>query len=82
MVVAEALIKKISTLPLAKIDEVNDFVDFLAEREAVSQRSERAAMIAAYALENAGTEFDLDEDLENAGIEHLLAIDEATHETR
>lgn len=82
MVVAETLIKKISTLPVAKIDEVNDFVDFLAEREAASQRSERAAMIAAYAAENAGTEFDLDEDLENAGIELLLTTDEDPHETR
>jgi len=36
------------------------------------KRRELAEAIAAYAAEMAGTEFDLDRDLEAAGIEHLL----------
>jgi len=36
------------------------------------KRRELAEAIAAYAGEMAGTEFDLDRDLEAAGIEHLL----------
>ncbi len=35
------------------------------------------AQILAYAAENAGTEFDLDEALETAGVECLVSIDEA-----
>jgi len=35
-------------------------------------RRARHAAIAAYAAEAAGTELDLDPDLESAGIEHLL----------
>ena len=39
--------------------------------------SHAAASIAAFASEFGGTEFDLDGELEAAGIESLLAIDEA-----
>lgn len=50
-------------------------------REAIDQwlrdqrRIARHTAIAAYADETAGTEFDLDPDLESAGIEHLLKMD-------
>jgi hypothetical protein len=50
-------------------------------REAIDQwlrqqaRQARHDAIAAYAAEMAGTEFDLDPDLEAAGIEHLLQPD-------
>ena len=54
-----------------------DFVDFLASRDAKALRTERTASIAAFAVEFGGTEFDLDEDLESAAIDELLAIDEA-----
>jgi hypothetical protein len=49
-----------------------------AAREAIDlwlqerARSARRDAIAAYAAEVAGTEFDLNRDLEAAGIEHLL----------
>ena len=36
------------------------------------RRKERHDQIAAYAAEMAGTQFDLDPDLEAAGIEHLV----------
>jgi hypothetical protein len=39
------------------------------------RRKERHEAIAAYAAEMAGTEFDLDPNLEAAGIEHLLKSD-------
>ncbi len=75
MIAEENLIRKINDLPPGKINEVIDFVDFLAARESTVHKTELAAMIAAYADDNARTEFDLDEDLENAGIEHLMTID-------
>jgi metal-responsive CopG/Arc/MetJ family transcriptional regulator len=40
------------------------------------QKEELHEEIAAYAAEFAGTEFDLDEELEAASIEHLLAEEE------
>ncbi len=75
MIAEENLIRKINDLPPGKINEVIDFVDFLAARESTVHKTELAAMIAAYADDNARTEFDLDKDLENAGIEHLMTID-------
>ena len=77
MIAEDILIQKINALPPEKIDEVIDFVDYLAERESIGKKAERTALISAYAAENAGTEFDLDEELEQAGIDSLLAIDEA-----
>jgi len=41
-------------------------------------RKARHDQIAAYAAEMAGTEFDLDPDLEAAGIEHLMKTGKAT----
>ena len=75
MVVEESLISKINTLPPSKISEVVDFVDFLTGRESNVWKAERSASIAAYASEFGGTEYDLDEALEAASVETLLAID-------
>ena len=77
MIGEDILIRKVNALPPGKIDEVIDFVDFLASRDAKALRTERTASIAAFAVEFGGTEFDLDEDLESAAIDELLAIDEA-----
>jgi Protein of unknown function (DUF2281) len=77
MIAEDILIQKINALPPGKINEVIDFVDYLAKRESTDRKSERAALISAYAVENAGTEFDLNEDFESAAIDSLLAIDEA-----
>ena len=41
-------------------------------------RKARHDQIAAYAAEMAGTEFDLDPDLEAAGIEHLMKTGKTT----
>lgn len=71
----EALIEKIKGLPPDKISEVEDFVDFLFQRTTQQARRERHEAIAAYAEQFAGTEVDLDEDLENAAVESLLDIE-------
>jgi hypothetical protein len=74
MVSPEKLVEKINSLPAAQQAEVVDFVEFIARRDSAD---ERARLISEYAAEFAGTELDLDPELEVAGIESLLAIDEA-----
>ena len=76
MIQQKLILNKINTLPPSKIAEVIDFIDFLAEREALNKRTERFSMIAEYAIENADTEFDFDADLEKSSVENLLAINE------
>ena len=75
MLPQELILEKINGLSQTKLAEVVDFIDFLQKRERSAKESERFQMISQYALENAETEFDLDSDLEIAGIENLLAID-------
>jgi plasmid stability protein len=41
-------------------------------------RKARHEAIAAYAVEMAGTELDIDRELEAAGIEHLTRVDQTT----
>ncbi len=76
MIMQERLIQKINALPIGKLSEVENFVDSLSENAVSEIRAERARSIAEYAAANAGTRFDLDKDLEAAGIECLLALDE------
>lgn len=64
----ETLIEKIKSLPPERISEVEDFVDFIAQRNAAAARHEA---IAAYAAEHAGSDSDLDPGLEAAALEHL-----------
>jgi hypothetical protein len=77
MIAEEILIRKVNALPPGKIDEVIDFVDFLVSREATAWRAERTASIAEFAAQFGGTEFDIDEDLEAAAVDDLLAIEGA-----
>ena len=68
------LIEKIKRLPHDRLAEVEKFVDSLSRKPAL----DRAALdkaISDYAREHAGTDADLDPDLEAAGIEHLLQTD-------
>ena len=65
------LIEKIQNLPPETAVEVENFVDFLTERKNAA-RQKRSESLRAYAEKHAGTETDLDEDLEAAGIEHLI----------
>ena len=76
MISHDRLIEKINGLPPRRVAEVEDFVDFLSEKESPASEDERARRIAAFAREFGGSACDLDPDLEAAGIEALLAIDE------
>jgi hypothetical protein len=71
----ETLIEKIKQLPPERIAEVEDFVDFIAERDAAASRH---ASIAAYAAEHAGSDVDLDPELEAAALEHLRETEEVS----
>ncbi len=62
------LIEKIKSLPPERVAEVEDFVDFIAQRDAAASRHEA---IAAYAAAHSGTEADIDPELEEAALEHL-----------
>lgn len=66
------LIEKIQSLPPETVNEVEDFVDFLAEKQKRSAKQKRHAEISAFATEFGGTELDIDADLENASAEYLL----------
>jgi hypothetical protein len=66
----ELLIEKIKSLPPDRLAEVEDFVDFISQRNAAAMRHEA---IAAYAAAHAGSEVDLDPELESAALEHLRA---------
>ncbi len=70
---AETLVEKIKNLPPERISEVEDFVDFIAQRNAASSRYQA---IAAYAAEHAGSETDIDPELEAAALEHLCETEE------
>ncbi len=70
----ETLIEKIKNLPPEQIGEVENFVDFIAQR---NSRAARHEAIAAYAAEYGGSIADLDPELEAAALEHLHAEEEA-----
>lgn len=62
MIAEDILLRKVSALPPGKIDDVIDFVDFLASRDAATSRSERTPSIAEFAAEFDGTELDMNRD--------------------
>lgn len=66
----DSLIDKINRLPRERVAEVEDFVDFIAQR-ASRLAPTRDEQIAAYAAKHGGSLFDLDEELETAAAEHL-----------
>ena len=68
------LIEKIKRLPHDRIAEVEAFVDSLSRKPALDRKALDQA-ISDYAKQHAGTDADLDPDLEAAGIEHLLESD-------
>ena len=67
MTVQESLFERINALPPTKLSAVSDFVVSIAKRPS---REEQARLIAEYAAEFGGTEFDLDPDLERAGLDN------------
>ncbi|KAK0039406.1 DUF2281 domain-containing protein [Biomphalaria pfeifferi] len=68
------LIEKIQSLPPETVNEVEDFVDFLAEKQKRSAKQKRYAELSAFAAEFGGTDLEIDAELENASAEYLLEI--------
>ena len=68
----QELIEKIERLPQESVAEVEDFVDSLTRRESILDRNSLHQALANYAIQHAGTEADLDSDLEAAATDHLL----------
>ena len=65
----QEIIEKIKRLPHDRLAEVDEFLDRLSRGPS---RAERKKALREFALQYAGTDVDLDPDLEAAGIEHLL----------
>jgi len=70
----QVLIEKINNLPTDKLYEVEDFVDFLQEKLKRQAKESRFQAISEYAEKHAGSETDLDEELEQASIEFLNEV--------
>ncbi|HZE67977.1 MAG TPA: hypothetical protein VE135_00425 [Pyrinomonadaceae bacterium] len=71
----QELIEKIKRLPQDRIAEVENFVDSLARRELSSNRMNLHQALTDYAIQHAGTDADIDLDLEAAATDHLLQQD-------
>ncbi len=71
----QILIEKINSLPLEKIYEVEDFVDFLQEKLKRQVINVRFQAISEYAEKHAESDTDLDRELEESSIEFLSKED-------
>ena len=65
----QEIIEKIKRLPHDQLAEVDAFLGALSRRPS---RAARKKALREFALQHAGTDLDLDPDLEAAGIKHLL----------
>ena len=74
----QELIKKIEQLPADRLAEVEQFVESLEHVD--SDRRIRDRELADFIVQYAGTDLDLDEELEAAAVEHLL--NQPPYETR
>ncbi len=70
------LAEKIKELPPELYTEVVDFVDFLRTKKSSAAKDSTMLSISEYAKANAGTNTDIDAELESAGIENLLKLNE------
>ncbi len=68
----QELIEKIKRLPQDSVAEVEEFVDSLARRERILNRTSLHQALTKYAIEHAGTVADLDSDLEAAATDHFF----------
>jgi len=68
----QELIEKIKQLPQDSVAEVEDFVDSLARRDGILDRKSLHLALTNYAIQHAGTDADLDSELEAAATDHLL----------
>ncbi len=65
----ETLIEKIRNLPPERVNEIEDFIDFILER---NSRSTRHDAITEYAAKHGGGIADFDAELEAASLEHMF----------
>jgi hypothetical protein len=71
----EVLIERIRSLPPEKLVQVEALVESLEQKtegKSLDARQTRREAVAAFAAQYGGTELDLDENFERAGIEHWL----------
>jgi hypothetical protein len=71
----QELIEKIKKLPQNQVAEVVEFVASLARREHGLDRVSLHQSLTTYAIQHAGTDADLDTELEVAASDHLLTED-------
>lgn len=70
----QELIKKIEELPPDRLAEVENFVESIMHRDRNLFRGNLHQALSEYATQRAGTDADLDEDLEAASVEYLLQV--------
>jgi hypothetical protein len=68
----QELIERIKRLPQERVAEVRDFVDSLERGGRSLNRISLHEALTSYATQHAGTNADLDPDLEAAASDHLL----------
>ncbi len=68
----QVLIEKINSLPIEKLDEVEDFVDFLQAKLKRQAKESRLQAISEYAEKHAGSDVDFDEELEQTSVKFLM----------
>jgi hypothetical protein len=72
MMQEQTLVEKIKKLPPNLLSEVETFVSELQKRsEKESRKVARQEALAAYVAEHAGSDVDLDKELEATSIEHI-----------
>ncbi len=71
----QELIDRIKKLPQDRVAEVAEFVESLARREHSLNRMTLHQALTNYAIQHAGTDADMDSDLEAAATDHLLHQD-------
>lgn len=71
----QELIEKIKRLPQDWVAEVENFVDSLTRRERSLNRASLHQALTDYAIQHAGTDADIDPDLEAAATDHLFQQD-------
>ena len=68
----QELIEKIKRLPQDRVAEVESIVDSLARRDNSSNRENLHQALTDYAIQHAGTDADLDPELEATATDQLL----------
>lgn len=72
MMQEQTLVEKIQSLPPDLLSEVETFVSELQKRsEKESRKAARQEAIVTYVAQHAGSDVDLDDELEAASIEHI-----------